>query len=263
MMDVRSDFARKLRARKTVAGAFIKFNDPAAVEMLGYAGFDFAILDAEHGAFDRGQIALMSLAARAVGLPLLVRIPEPTAAWIATAVDTGCAGVVVPQVKDAEAARKLVQMMRHGAGGLGFSPSTPGAQYGERGIAQHLARHAAETVLICQIEDRSAVEEAAAIAQIDGVDALFLGPVDLAVSIQSTDPASAEVMALCRQAIIAGTAAGKATGLFLTDFSRSADWQAAGATIFAIGSDQAFMMRAAKAGLKAFRDSFSVDANHR
>jgi len=252
-MDVRADFARDLRAHKVVAGLFIKSTDPAVVEILGHIGFDFAILDAEHVAFDRADVARMARAARAAQLPLLVRIPEPTAAWIATVLDAGCAGVMVPQVGSAAAARDLVRMMRYGAGGIGFSPSTPGAEYGTRGVAQHLARHPHETVLICQIEDLGAVAEAATIAAVQGVDGLLLGPVDLCVSIGSADPASAEVTRLCQQAIIAGAGAGKAAGLFLTDLSQSTEWQKRGATIFLLGSDQAFMMGAAMAALNTFR----------
>lgn len=252
-MDMHASFARDLRARKIIAGTFIKSNDPAVVEILGHAGFDFAILDAEHAAFDRADIALMALAARAARLPLLVRIPETTGAWIATVLDAGCAGVVVPQVENAAAARNLVRMMRYGAGGMGFSPSTPGAEYGTRGITHHLERQPEETVLICQIEDTGSVEDAANIALVEGVDGLLIGPVDLAVSIGSNDPASDAVSNLCRQAISAGAAANKAAGLFLTDLSKTADWQASGATLFVVGSDQAYLMRGAKAALDAFR----------
>lgn len=252
-MDVRADFARDLRSCKIVAGVFIKSNDPAVVEIVGHVGFDFAILDAEHVAFDRADTARMALAARAAQLPLLVRIPEPTASWIATVLDAGCAGVVVPQVSSANAARDLVRMMRYGAGGMGFSPSTPGAEYGTRGVAQHLARHPYETVLVCQIENLSGVGQAAEIAAVEGVDGLLLGPVDLSVSIGSDDPASTEVSGLCQQVIIAAAVADKAAGLFLSDLSKSTKWQKRGATIFVLGSDQAFMMRAAKAALDEFQ----------
>jgi 2-keto-3-deoxy-L-rhamnonate aldolase RhmA len=254
MMDVREDFARDLRARKCVVGTFIKSNDPSIVEILGHAGFDFAILDAEHAAFDRSDVALMAIAARAAGLALFVRIPEPTSAWITTVLDAGCAGVMVPQVSSAADASELVRKMHYGAGGLGFSPSTAGAVYGTRGIADHLEQQPRETVLICQIEDSVAVGEADNIASVEGVDGLLLGPVDLSVSIGSVDPASTDVMALCENAITAGADSGKAAGLFLTDPAQRARWEATGATIFVLGSDQAFLMGAAKGALAAFRN---------
>lgn len=253
-MDIRAEFARDLRTRKVLAGVFVKSTDPFVIEILGHAGFDFAILDAEHAALDRADVARMAMAARAARLPLLLRIPEAAGAWIATALDSGCVGVVVPQVSSLAAARDLVRMMRYGPGGMGFSPSTPGADYGTRGIAGHLERQPGETVLICQIEDRKAVGSAADIAAVEGVDALLLGPVDLAVSTGARDPAGDDVAELCRQTISAGAAANKATGLFLSDPTQSTRWRNTGATLFVLGSDQAYIMSAGRASLAAFRN---------
>lgn len=252
-MDVRADFARDLRAQKELAGVFVKSTDPVVVEILGHAGFDFVILDAEHAALDRGDVARMAMAARAARLPLLLRIPETAGTWIATALDAGCAGVMVPQVSSPAAARDLVRMMRYGPGGMGFSPSTPGADYGTRGISGHLERQPSETVLICQIEDRNAVVSAAGIAAVEGVDALLLGPVDLAVSIGTRDPAGDDVAELCRQTLIASASANKAAGLFLSDPTQSTRWRKAGATLFVLGSDQTYIMSAGRAALAAFR----------
>lgn len=257
-MSFRTEFAQDIRSRKVVAGTFVKFNDPAVIEVLGHSGFDFAILDAEHVALGRADVARMAVAARAAQLPLIVRIPEPTGAWIATVLDAGCAGVMVPQVDNAKTARTLARMMRYGMGGMGgmgFSPSTPGAEYGARGLAGHLAQQPEETVLICQIEDLSAAEQAADIAAVEGVDGIFLGPVDLAVAMGSNDPASVEVMDVCRHVIAASATAKKPAGLFLNDLSKSADWEAFGAKIFVFGSDQSFVMNAAKAALMVFRKS--------
>lgn len=252
-MGVRATFARNLRGRKVVAGTFIKSNDPAAVEILALAGFDFAILDAEHSAFDRSDIARMAMAARAARLPLVVRIPEATVTWISTAIDAGCAGIMVPQVANAKAASQLVRMMRYGAGGLGFSPSTAGAEYGDRGIARHLEQQPHETVLICQVEDRTAVDETGDIAMVDGVDGILVGPVDLAVSIGAVDPVSPKVTDLCRTVVATGAGKNKAAGLFLMDPALSPEWKKAGATIFVLGSDQSFMLRSAKVALDAFK----------
>jgi 2-keto-3-deoxy-L-rhamnonate aldolase RhmA len=252
-MSMRADFIRRLRARDPLIGTFVKSRDPATIELLGHAGFDFAILDAEHGAFDRGDIATMAMASRAACLPLLVRVPATTGGWIATALDAGCAGILAPQVAGAQAAEVIAQAMRYGAGGRGFSPSVPGADYGIRGVAAHLEWAAQECALVCQIEDTASVEQAAAIAAVDGVDALLLGPVDLAVSMGGTDPAADAVAALCRMAIEAGAGTGKVAGLFLTDPSQRADWARAGATLFVLGSDQGFLSAAAKAALAGFR----------
>ena len=254
-MPMRAEFLRRLRARDILVGTFIKLRDPGIVEILGLAGFDFAILDAEHAAFDRSDIAVMAMAARAARLPLLVRIPAASGSWIATALDAGCAGIMAPQVPTADQARGLSRALRYGAGGRGFSPSTPAAEYGGRGIAGHLAKAAEECALICQIEDEDGVTNARTIADVDGVDGLLLGPVDLAVSMGEVDPGAPRVADLCRQTITAGAAANMSAGLFLGDLSRRAEWQQAGATLFVLGSDQAFLAGAAGSALATFRQA--------
>lgn len=254
-MSIRATFAKHLRTRATLVGSFVKSSDPANVELLGHAGFDFVILDAEHAAFDRADVARMAMAARAANLPLVVRVPATDGGWIATVLDAGAAGIMAPQVRDADMARALVAATRYGPNGRGFSPSTAGADYGTRGIAGHLAQAPEETVLICQIEDRTAVQNAAEIAAVDGVDALLLGPVDLTVSLGLTDPTAPDVADLCHQTIAAGTAAKTTAGLFLGNPADSQKWQSAGANLFVIGSDQAFLLGAAKAALQQFRHS--------
>ncbi|MFD2856314.1 aldolase/citrate lyase family protein [Seohaeicola zhoushanensis] len=124
-MSFRADFARRLRAREPLAGTFVKSRDPAVVEILGHAGYDFAVLDAEHVAFGRADIAAMAVASRAARLPLVVRVPEAGGPWIATALDAGAAGVMVPQVGDTDTAARLVRAVRHGAGGWGSRPRCP------------------------------------------------------------------------------------------------------------------------------------------
>ena len=89
----------------------------------------------------------------------------------------------------------------------------------------------------------------------------MLGPVDLAVAAGFDDPAAAEVTALCKQVISASATLGKAAGLFLSDLSRSAGWQDLGATIFVLGSDQAFLLSAAKTAIETFRTASDMPGN--
>ena len=252
-MSFRQTFATRLRAQEELVGTFVKSRDPAVVEILGALGFDFFVLDAEHAPFDRADIGLMALASRAAALPMIVRIPEPSGLWIGTVVDCGAAGVMVPQVRDAAMADRLSKSMRFGPEGLGFSPSTAGAGYGGRSVNNHLERRPQETVLICQIEDPVAVENAGAIAGTSGVDALLIGPVDLAVSIGASSPSEQKVTDLCRQTIAAGREAKTSSGLFLGKPEDAPVWRDAGATLFILGTDQAFLRRAAGDTLAAFR----------
>lgn len=254
-MDPRRDFAEKLRGGKPLAGVFVKSRDPAHVEILALAGFDFVVIDAEHSAFGRADIAAMMIAARAGGIAALVRIPPDEPGWIGMCLDAGAAGIMVPQVPDAEAARDLARRMRFGPGGSGFSPSTPAALYGARGIDGHLAARTDETVLVCQIEAPAAVKNSGDIAAVPGVDALLVGPVDLAVSAGFTDPAVAEVTEMTRKVIEGTKGTPSAAGLFLSDTTLIPAWREAGATLFITGTDQGFLSSAARRARPDFGDA--------
>jgi len=254
-MTMRETFASRLRARTELVGTFVKSRDPAVVEILGSVGVDFFVLDAEHAPFDRADIGVMAMASRAAGLPMVVRVPGTDGAWIATSVDSGAAGIMVPQVTDACMAGRLAGALTFGRDGLGFSPSTAGAGYGARTIPDHLERHPGETVLICQIEDPGAVANAAAIAAVPGVDALLVGPVDLSVAAGASGPADADIVEMCRATVLAGAEAGIAAGLFLGLPAQAPEWRAAGATLLVVGTDQAFLRRAAAGALSTVRGS--------
>ncbi|WP_259276329.1 aldolase/citrate lyase family protein, partial [Raoultella terrigena] len=120
----------------------------------------------------------------ACALPVLVRVPYPRAAAVQQALDLGAAGVMVPHVDDARIAAEVVRAARYGQGGArGFSNSSRAGGYGARGMAEHLRASDAHTTVIVQIESAQAVAEASAIAAVPGVDCLFVGPADLAVSL--------------------------------------------------------------------------------
>ncbi|MEP3435901.1 MAG: aldolase/citrate lyase family protein [Hoeflea sp.] len=255
-MPARTAFATKLRARTPLIGTFVKLRDPSVIEMLGLCGFDFVVIDAEHAPFDRQALAIAVLAARAAGVAALVRVPEADGTWISAALDCGAAGILAPQVASAAMAEYLVRRVSYGSE-RGFSPSTAAAGYGTRGIENHLQSQPGETVLICQIEDRSAVALAAEIAAVTGVDGLLVGPVDLAVSEGLTNPSDPAIEALGVQVISAARSAGIAGGMFISDPAAITRWTACGASLFVLGSDQSFLMQSAQAGVAAARQRLS------
>ena len=254
-MPVNRDFAEALRRRRTLVGAFVKFRDAAAVEILGAVGMDFVVLDAEHAPFTRESLDTAILAARAAGIAAIVRVPAGSAAWIGAVLDMGAAGVMVPHVSDAETAARLARLMRFGEGGRGFSPSPRAGGYGGRSLADHRDAQPAETVLICQIEDRGGLDAAGAIAATPGVDCLFLGPLDLAVSLGAESADAPEIRAACRRVLATADAAGKAGGIFAVSRGAISEARAAGARLLVAGTDQSLLRRAAGDALHALRDA--------
>lgn len=244
-------FKTRLVARELLVGCFVKTPHPIVVEVLGAGPLDFLVLDAEHAPFDRAAIDLCMMAARAVGCPIVVRVPDTS--WVLNVLDCGAAGVMVPHVVSADQARGLVAAMRYGPGGRGFAGSPRAAGYGTRPMAEHRANAYDEVALICQIEDPEGVECVEDIAAVPGVDALFLGRADMAVGMGLTDffapeltPVSTRVMA----------APGAATGLFCAPAEDFAPWVAKGASFIVAGSEHS-MFSAGAAKLAAARDALA------
>ena len=243
------EFCSRLRRRDSMTGTFVKLHDPAVIEILAHGGLDFIVLDAEHAPLGRQQIATLLLAATAARLPAIVRVPEATKTWVSTALDCGAAGIMVPHVSAVAEAARLAELMQFGRNGRGFSPSTRAAEFGQRGIAKHLAMQPEETCLICQIEDEQGAQNAEDIAAIDGVDCLFVGPVDLAVSIDQIDVSNEAVVSLCEQIVGSAVIAKKAAGMFSASSTAARSWQEKAVSLSVVGTDQSFLKTGVAAAL--------------
>jgi len=166
-----------LRGGSRVRGIFSALPSPGLVEMCGYAGFDFIIIDNEHGAADLGTTEHLLRAARAAGIVPLVRcLPHD----IARVLDMGASGVMVPMCNTPAQAQVLAQQVFYpgvGRRGSAFSPRAAG--YGAFGGNAHTARSNDSVALIPMIETPEGVKNAAEIAATPGVTAVFVGPNDL------------------------------------------------------------------------------------
>ena len=227
-------------------GTFVKTNAVQVMEMLGLTSLDFVVIDAEHAPFDRADIDLMVFAGRAAGLPTLVRLPDRSAAQIGSVLDAGSAGLLVPHVDSAEQARELVARTRCLGGERGFSSATRAAGYGAWPMAQAV-RSVDRCFVMAQIESAVAVEAAAEIAMVEGIDGLLVGRADLALSFGEVDARSPRVMAATRRVIDLARAAGKVAGMVVGSTSEREEFAALGANWFLVGSDQSLLRQAAQA----------------
>jgi 4-hydroxy-2-oxoheptanedioate aldolase len=173
-----------LAGGKRLRGIFVGIPSPALIEMCAFAGFDFVIIDNEHGSADLQTTENMLRAARATGIVPVVRCRQ---ADIARVLDMGASGVQVPMVSTVEQAQELASMVRYplpgGKGGQrGSAFSTRAAGYGAFGGPGHTSRSNDGIGLIAMIETPEGVANAHAIASVPGVDAIFVGPNDLAHS---------------------------------------------------------------------------------
>lgn len=239
---------QRLRARQPLFGTFFKTPAYQLVETLGGSGLDFIIIDAEHAPFDRASLDTCVLAARASQLPALVRVPATSGPWILDALDLGADGIVAPHARSAAGVREIVGAARYRAGTRGFSNSPRAGGYGAAAMREHMDRADRDTVVVCQIEDREAVSDIAAIAAIDEVDCLFIGRADLAVSYGVDDVEHPVVKAAVETVCAAAAAAGKAVGIHIGTVAQAGAYRALGVTMFIVGSEQA-VLRAAFAGM--------------
>lgn len=239
------DLRRRLLGGEVLVGTFLKTPDPRLVEILGLAGLDFVVADQEHAPIGIEALDLLALAGRAAGMPVLVRVPSRQAEAIGAVLDVGCAGIVVPHVRGPDDAEAVAGAAKYARGMRGFSPSARSGAYGTAGPG-YRADADLRSLAVAQIEDREALERLDDIAAVPEIDALFVGPVDLGLSM-GVEPGSAELEAAIERVAAAARKAGKAAGLFVGDASRIAGWAGRGISMFICGSDQSLLLAGARA----------------
>jgi 2-keto-3-deoxy-L-rhamnonate aldolase RhmA len=158
--------------------------DPQIVEIIGLAGFDAAFIDMEHTSFDLHDIQAMVMAAERVGIAPVVRTPGFDPAFILRLLDMGVQGIQVPHVSSPEMARAAVQAVRYPPlGERGMAAASRAADFGKTPLLDHMTRSNEEITLAVMIEDMAAVEQIEAIAGVEGVDLVAVGPSDLSRSL--------------------------------------------------------------------------------
>ena len=247
-------FRERVRGGGRVVGTFLKTASHQTVEVLGASGLDFIVVDAEHAPFDRNQMDLCLLAARAAGMPALVRIPDDVARTALDVLDMGAAGLLVPHAKSADDAARAFAISRYRGGVRGFSNSPRAGGYGRVGMAAMVEAADRDTVVVCQVEDREAVDNIDAIAAVRDVDCLFIGRADLAMSYGVTDVNHATVDRAVERICEGSRKAGMPVGVFLGDTREVARFAGMGANLFVVGSDQSMLRNQAAALVAQFCD---------
>lgn len=253
------NFRERLKRGDRLIGTLLTLDAPAVAEILSRAGYDWLFLDLEHSAM--GPIEAQRML-QAVGdrVPTLVRVESCDEVGIRKALDIGAAGIIVPQIHsraEAETAVRLAKYPPAGSRGVGLGRAT---LFGNH-FADYLARANRETAVVVQIEHVDAVADIGAIAAVEGVDALFVGPYDLSASMglpgkvaapEVTD-AIAKVLATTRSAHIAA-------GIFAAGASAAKDYMAQGFSLIAMGTDGLLLGQGAASELRLLdEESLSED----
>ena len=206
----------RLRAGEAALGCSIMIPSPQMVEMVAHAGFDWVLIDLEHGTIGLEAAELMIMAAEASGITPIARPRSNLPADITAVMDRGAMGVQVPHIASAEAARRAVAAVKFGPGeARGLAAGTRPDRYGLGGrMTDFVQRSNAESLVCVQLEDIAAVENVDAILQVEGIDVFFIGPSDLSQAMgHPGDPRAEPVAAAIKHLLGRIVAAGKTPGM--------------------------------------------------
>lgn len=246
-------FRADLRAGRTLIGCWCSLASPITTEVLGLAGFDWLLLDGEHAPNDVASFIPQLMALKDSASAPVVRPSWNNPVEFKRLLDAGFHNFLVPFVESAEEARRAVAATRYPPQGVrGISVSQRGNRFGT--VPGYFEGINDEICVMVQIESRRGVAAAAAIAQVDGVDGLFVGPSDLSAGYGHLGaPGHPEVQAAMAEVFAAGRAAGKAIGILAPVEADARRYLAMGASVVAVGSDLGVF----RAGTQALRDRYA------
>jgi 2-dehydro-3-deoxyglucarate aldolase len=245
-------FRQDLIAGKRLIGCWCSLGSPITTEVLGVAGFDWILLDAEHAPNDvLGLIPQLMALKDSVSAPV-VRPSSNSVVEIKRLLDAGFHNFLVPYVESADEARRAVAATRYPPAGVrGVSVSQRSNRYGS--VADYFKVVNDNIAVMLQIESRAGVAAAAAIAAVDGVDGLFIGPSDLAAGYGHLgNPTHPEVQAAMATVFAAAKAAGKPVGILSPVEADARRYLEMGASYVAVGSDLGVL----RMGTQALADKY-------
>lgn len=222
--------ADRIRARvRGLSCMFVGGTDTTIVEMAGWAGFDFLVLDGEHGTVWNALPNLL-LAAASVEVPALVRVLARRPDMISQALDFGANGVLVPGISTIEEAQQAIRAARFAPDGdRGVAFSTRAAQYRRLGGPDYLKTANQQNVVLLQVETLGALQHLDEMLALPGYDGIFVGPTDLSVALGEESRLTERVEQEIQRIVQRAEEAKKPWGLFVGTPERFRRWREAGA----------------------------------
>ena len=231
------------------------FDTPDIARMLQVCGFDFFVLDMEHGYCDNSRVAGMLLTAKMAGIPAIVRAARPQREIVMKYMEMGAAGILLPNTETAQHARKRVEYSKYAPlGNRGVALLKAHAGFDAGPAVPYMQKANDETILMVQIESPTGVANIDEILSVPGIDCAFIGPNDLSQTYgimgQFENPVLHEAI---ETVIAAAQRHGKFCGIHIGGVERERFWMQKGMNFNLFGADTVFMMNAAKDALKALK----------
>ncbi len=249
---MKNHFREALLARTPTLGAWIQVGHPAVAEVFGRVGFDWIAVDLEHGVIDLETMTNIFRAIEHYDAVPVARLPFNDPIWIKRVLDAGAGGLIIPMVKsraDAEAAMREAKYPPLGQRGYGYSrANTHGLDF-----ERYIGEANREIAIVMQIEHRDGIQDVDGILSVDGVDAAFIGPLDLSGSFGKTGQLDCPEMVEALSTFRAACAKHRiAAGMHLVHPASGNIQQAFddGYTMIALGVDHALLASSAAAALR-------------
>lgn len=246
-------FKQALAAGEQLLGLWVGLGDDNVAELCADAGFDWLLIDGEHGPNDLRSILAQLRSVQGRSTAPVVRLPSDDRALIKQHLDIGAQSLLIPMIESAEQAREVVRSCRYapaGARGVGAALARA-SHYGR--VGDYIHRAADEICILVQVETVKGIEALAAILAVDGIDGVFVGPADLAADMGLPGkPGCADVQQVVVDALNTIGQSDKASGILTSDVELALQYQALGVGFLAVGSDVGVLV----AGLNQLRAKF-------
>lgn len=248
MLGAEKTLRSRLANRQSVVATFVMVPRVEVVEMLAVAGYEAVVIDLEHGPIGVADLPALGAFARAAGIQSIARVGELRASTIASALDAGFDGVMVPHISSAAAAASVVQAARFPPDGhRSLNPYVRGASY-DATTPDRLAGFDGHAAVIGMLEGRDGLDELDGILASPGLDCIFVGPVDLSGELgHPGQPEHPDVVDAVRYVFSRCAAAGMATGVYAPTAQRANEWFERGASLVAVSADAAMMLEGFRA----------------
>jgi 4-hydroxy-2-oxoheptanedioate aldolase len=254
MQSIHNKFKQAILNQQKQIGLWSHLCSPISIEILADCGYDWLLLDMEHSPNDLSEILSQLQAMKGGTATPIVRPPWNDMVTFKRLLDIGVQNLLVPYIQTAEEARNAVAYTRYPPHGVrGYAGAPRASNYGR--IKDYAHHNAKELCLLLQVETLQGLENLEAIANVDGVDGVFIGPGDLSAALGHLgNPKHPDVLKVIDDAIARIKACGKAPGILTGDEALAKHYVAQGCLFVAVGADQNVLRDSATALLQKFKN---------
>jgi len=249
---------RRLRDGETVIGTMVQeVTTPAIAQILNQVGFDFFMIDMEHGPFSLESAAHILRVGRLLDMCPLVRVRSAEYDLIAGPLDQGAMGIMLPRIETRAQVETLVESVKYPPQGKrGCSSDAPHSEYQSGPLAKFLETNNEDTLVIAQIERKEAIDRIDELLAVPGVDVALVGSEDLSISLGVPGETRHRlVLEAVDEVISAAARHGIASGIHVGDVEALRGWKAKGMRMLMYGSDLQFLMESSASGLSRLREA--------